>query len=232
MNHNIQSSKSIDISVLYEDNHLIVLNKKPGDLTQGDKTKDLPLPDIVKQYLKHKYNKPGNVFCGVVHRLDRPTSGVLLFAKTSKALERMNQQFRLKETIKIYWAIVEKKEINREGRLHHYLKKNSAKNKSYCVDKNTKGAKEAILNYKIIKELDNYFVMEIILETGRHHQIRTQLASIGCRIKGDLKYGAKRSNKNGSISLHAKKLEFTHPVSKEHICIDAPFPEDDIWNKQ
>ena len=218
-----------ELHILYEDNHIIVLNKKHGELVQGDKTNDTPLPERIKSYLKTKYNKPGNVFCGVVHRLDRPTSGVILFARTSKALKRMNEQFKNKETEKTYWAIVEKTNIKDKDQLIHYLKKNEKKNKSFCVSEKTKGAKKAILNYQIIKELDRYYLIEIKLETGRHHQIRAQLSAIGASIKGDLKYGAKRSNSNGSISLHARKLCFMHPTTKEKICIKAPSPKEDIW---
>lgn len=218
-----------ELDILFEDNHLIILNKKAGDITQGDKTGDTPLPDKVKQYLKIKYNKPGNVFCGVVHRLDRPTSGVVLFARTSKALERMNEQFREKETNKTYWAIVENKPKESSGTLIHFLKKNQEQNKSYAVTEGTKDAKKAILHYELIASSDNYHLLEIKLETGRHHQIRCQLAQIGCIIKGDLKYGAKRANKDASISLHARKLSFSHPISKELLQITAPVPKDTIW---
>ncbi len=218
-----------NLSVLYEDNHIIVINKKPGDLVQGDKTKDITLPEMIKNYLKIKYNKPGNVFCGVVHRLDRPTSGVVLFARTSKALKRMNEQFKTKQPKKTYWAITEKTNIKKKDFLIHYLKKNEKKNKSFSVSKNIKGAKEAILNYQIIKELDRYFLIEVELETGRHHQIRAQLSTIGSSIKGDVKYGAKRPNTDGSIALHAKKLCFYHPTTNEEICINAPTPKNDTW---
>ena len=182
----------MSLEILYEDNHVIVVNKKASDIVQGDKTGDETLPDKIKEYLKEKYNKPGNVFCGVVHRLDRPTSGAVIFARTSKALERLNKQFRDKDTNKVYWAIVEQKPENQTERLVHFLRKNENQNKSYVCDKNKPGAKEAILTYNFIKSSDNYHLLEIELETGRHHQIRVQLASIGCTIKGDLKYGSKR----------------------------------------
>jgi 23S rRNA pseudouridine1911/1915/1917 synthase len=215
--------------ILYEDNHLLVINKLPSEIVQGDKTGDATLPDSIKAYLKEKYNKPGNVFCGVVHRLDRPTSGAVIFARTSKALERLNAQFREKETNKVYWAIVEKKPAEPEGRLIHFLRKNESQNKSYVVDAKTNGAKEAVLSYKLIQSSERYHLLEIALETGRHHQIRTQLAAIGCIIKGDLKYGAKRSNEDGSICLHARKISFTHPTSKELIQITAPTPGTGVW---
>jgi len=218
------------LQVLHEDNHTIVVNKQPSDLVQGDKTGDRTLPDEIKKYLKHKYNKEGNVFCGVVHRLDRPTSGALVFARTSKGLSRLNEQFRDKDTKKIYWAIVENLPNKSQGTLEGHLKKNEKQNKSYVVDSKVQGAKHAVLKYKTIKSSDKYHLLEIELETGRHHQIRCQLANIGCIIKGDLKYGAKRSNKDGSISLHARVLEFNHPTSKELISITAPTPNDPLWN--
>jgi 23S rRNA pseudouridine1911/1915/1917 synthase len=219
----------IEDRILYEDNHVIVVNKLPSEIVQGDKTGDATLPDAIKAYLKEKYNKPGNVFCGVVHRLDRPTSGAVIFARTSKALERLNAQFREKETNKVYWAIVENKPEKATGRLVHFLRKNESQNKSYAVDAKTNGAKEAILSYKLIQSSERYHLLEIALETGRHHQIRTQLAAIGCIIKGDLKYGAKRSNEDGSICLHARKISFSHPTTKEIIEIIAPVPEVGIW---
>ena len=215
--------------ILYEDNHAIVVNKLPSELTQGDKTGDAILPDAIKAYLKEKYQKPGNVFLGVVHRLDRPTSGALVFARTSKALERLNAQFRDKETNKVYWAIVGQKPAKNSGSLVHYLKKNESQNKSYVVAESTPGAKKAILHYKLIGSSDKYFLLEIELETGRHHQIRVQLSTIGCRIKGDVKYGAKRPNPDGSISLHARTLEFNHPTSKETLKFIAPVPNDPLW---
>jgi len=226
----IQGSNQIpSIEVLYEDNHVIVVNKKPSDIVQGDKTGDITLPDLIKEYLKEKYDKPGNVFCGVVHRLDRPTSGVLVFAKTSKALSRLNEQFREKETNKIYWAVVENKPQKNTSRLENFLRKNEKQNKSYVVKDDTKDAKKAILNYKLLCSSDKYHLLEVTLDTGRHHQIRTQLANIGCIIKGDLKYGAKRSNPDNSIHLHARQLTFTHPTTKELITVVAPVTSDSLW---
>lgn len=219
----------MEISVIYEDNHLIIVNKRSGDITQGDKTGDKPLPEKVKEWLKKKYNKPGNVFCGVVHRLDRPTSGVVVFAKTSKALTRMNKMFQQKEVQKTYWAIVESKPNKAQDELTHFLKKNDKQNKSYPVKEGVELAKKATLRYNTIATSENYFLLEVFPETGRHHQIRTQLSAIGAIIKGDLKYGAKRSNKDGSISLHARKIEFIHPVSKETISVKAPVPNDPLW---
>ena len=216
------------LEVLYEDNHLIAINKKSGDIVQGDKTGDAPLSDFVKSYIKKKYNKPGDVFLGTIHRLDRPTSGVVLYARTSKALSRMNEQFREKQVQKTYWAVVDNSPPNTSGTLENYLQKNQKQNKSY-ITKN-EGGKHAILDYKILKKLDNFFHLEIQPKTGRHHQIRVQLAHIGSIIKGDLKYGAKRSNKDASIHLLAQKLEFIHPVTKENIIIVAPAPRDSIWD--
>ena len=215
------------LEVLYEDNHLIAINKKSGDIVQSDKTGDTPLSDFVKAYIKKKYKKPGEVFLGTIHRLDRPTSGIVLYAKTSKALSRMNEQFRNKKVKKIYWAVVDKPTPNNSGTLENYLQKNQKQNKSY-VTKGENG-KHAILDYNLLKKLDNFYHLEIKPKTGRHHQIRVQLANIGCIIKGDLKYGAKRSNKNASIHLLAQKLEFTHPVKKESITIIAPAPKDSVW---
>ncbi|WP_053977646.1 RluA family pseudouridine synthase [Mangrovimonas xylaniphaga] len=218
-----------NLQVLYEDNHIIVVNKRAGDLVQGDKTGDSPLSDIVKAYLKDKYNKPGNVYLGVVHRLDRPTTGIVLFAKTSKALPRLNKLFSEKSASKTYWALVKNQPPKTEDTLIHWLKKNPKNNKSSVFHKETNGSKRAVLHYSLLKQLNNYFLLEIELETGRHHQIRSQLSSIGSPIKGDLKYGFDRSNPDGSIHLHARKLEFTHPVSKEAICITAPLPNDPLW---
>jgi 23S rRNA pseudouridine1911/1915/1917 synthase len=215
--------------ILYEDNHVIVVNKLPSELTQGDKTGDAILPDLIKSYLKEKYQKPGNVFLGVVHRLDRPTSGALVFARTSKALERLNAQFRDKETNKVYWAIVGQKPTSASGSMVHYLKKNEAQNKSYVVAETTPGAKKATLHYQQIATSERYFLLEVQLETGRHHQIRCQLANMGCIIKGDLKYGDKRSNPDGSICLHARTLSFEHPTTKERIAVTAPLPKLGIW---
>ena len=216
------------LEVLYEDNHLIAINKKSGDIVQGDKTGDAPLSDYVKAYIKKKYNKAGEVFLGTIHRLDRPTSGVVLYARTSKALSRMNEQFREKKVQKTYWAIVDSVPVNDSGTLENYLQKNQKQNKSY-VTKET-DSKHAILDFKLLKKLDNFYHLEIKPKTGRHHQIRVQLAHIGCIIKGDLKYGAKRSNKDASIHLLAQKLEFLHPVKKEPITIVAPTPKDSVWD--
>ena len=217
------------LEILYEDNHVIVVNKKSSDIVQGDKTGDATLPDAIKSYLKEKYNKPGNVFCGVVHRLDRPTSGAVIFARTSKALERLNKQFREKETDKVYWAIVDKKPESRTGKLVHYLRKNENQNKSYVTNESSAGAKQAVLNYTYLRSSDKFHLLEIALETGRHHQIRVQLATINCHIKGDLKYGAKRSNEDGSICLHARKISFTHPTTNQLIEVIAPLPPDTLW---
>lgn len=222
-------TEKYNLEILHEDNHTIVVNKKASDLVQGDKTGDEPLPERIKAYLKEKYKKPGNVFCGVVHRLDRPTSGALVFARTSKALERLNQQFREKETEKIYWAVVEQMPVKKSERLVNWLAKNEQQNKSYVVKEDAKNAKKAVLTYKHIASSDKYHLLEIELETGRHHQIRCQLANIGCIIKGDLKYGAKRSNADGSIHLHARKLSYLHPTTKEEIVITAPVPKDNLW---
>ena len=216
------------IEVLYEDNHLIAVNKKSGDIVQGDKTGDTPLSDFVKEYIKKKYNKPGEVFLGTIHRLDRPTSGIVLYARTSKALSRMNEQFREKKVQKTYWAVVENLPPNTIDTLDNYLRKNQKQNKSY-VTKGDNG-KHAVLEYKLLKKLDNFYLLKIKPQTGRHHQIRVQLANIGCIIKGDLKYGAKRSNKDASIHLLAQKLEFIHPVKKEPITIVAPTPKDSVWD--
>ena len=218
-----------NLQILFEDNHLIIVNKRPGDISQGDKTGDIPLSEVVKTYIKEKYNKPGNVYLGVVHRLDRPTSGVIIFAKTSKALERLNKMLREKKIKKTYWAISKKAAIQEKDTLVSYLKKNPKNNKSTVFTKETTGSKQAILHYQVLQTLDHYFLFEINLETGRHHQIRAQLASIGCPIKGDLKYGFNRSNKDGSIHLHARKIQFKHPVSKEEINITAPTPNDALW---
>ena len=219
-----------NLQVLYDDNHIIIINKRAGDITQGDKTGDKPLSDVVKEYVKDKYNKPGNVFIGTVHRLDRPTSGIVIFARTSKALERLNKMLRDKTINKTYWALVKNKPKKESDTLIDFLKKDTKKNKSFVYKKEIEGSKKATLHYKIIKKLDNYSLLEIDLETGRHHQIRTQLSYIGSPIKGDLKYGFDRSNKDGSISLHARKIEFIHPVSKENISLIAPTPDDVIWN--
>ncbi len=222
---------ALDISkiVLYEDNHLLIVNKPSSEIVQGDKTGDIPLSEKVKLYLKEKYSKPGNVYLGVVHRLDRPTSGALIFARTDKALGRLNAMLREHKIKKTYWTIVEKPPKIPESTLRHYLKKNPKNNKSYVVSKNTEGALEAILNYKVVANSDKYSLLEIELQTGRHHQIRAQLSHIGCIIKGDLKYGAKRSNEDASICLHARYLNFIHPVRKQEIQITAPVPKNRLW---
>ncbi|MDX1349805.1 MAG: RluA family pseudouridine synthase [Putridiphycobacter sp.] len=216
--------------ILFEDNHLIVINKKSGDIVQGDKTGDNPLNELLKAYLKTKYNKPGNVYLGTVHRLDRPTSGLVIFAKTSKALTRMNKLFQTKTIQKTYWAVTEKAPKAKSGQLVDYLLKNEKQNKSYAYNNSSKGGKQAILNYQLVGKGERYFYVEVKPLTGRHHQIRVQLSNINCIIKGDLKYGAKRPNKDGSIHLHARAIEFIHPVSKEKIEITAPVPEDVIWH--
>lgn len=213
------------MTVVYEDNHIIVVNKTSSEIVQGDKTGDTPLSEMVKQYLKEKYNKPGNVFIGVTHRLDRPVSGLVVFAKTSKALPRLNEMFRNGEVKKTYWAIVKECPKETEGELVHYLVRNEKQNKSYAYDKEVKNSKKAVLHYKLIGHSQNYYLLEVDLKTGRHHQIRCQLAKMGCSIKGDLKYGFPRSNPDGSICLHARTVQFVHPVSKEMIRLTAPVPE-------
>ena len=219
-----------NLQVLHEDNHIIVINKRVGDIVQGDKTGDKPLSEVVKEYIKDKYNKPGEVFLGVIHRLDRPTTGIVIFARTSKALTRMNELFSNRETQKTYWTIVKNKPQNSEDKLVHYLKRNEKNNTSKAHAKEVPESKIASLDYKIIASLQNYYALEINLHTGRHHQIRAQLAAIGSPIKGDLKYGFDRSNPDGGIHLHARKLVFIHPVTKENIEITAPTPNDVIWN--
>ena len=209
---------------------MLIVNKRPGDIVQGDKTGDKPLSEIVKDYIAEKYNKPGAVYLGVVHRLDRPTSGIVVFARTSKALSRMNKLFSERETRKIYWAIVKEIPKKASDRLEHFLKRNPKQNKSYANIKEVPESKKAVLSYRIIKKFDRYSLLEIELETGRHHQIRSQLSAIGCPIKGDLKYGFDRSNKDGSIHLHARKLSFIHPVKKEELTIIAPPPNEVLWN--
>lgn len=222
------SNKS-NLQVLFEDNHIIVINKRAGDIVQGDKTGDKPLSELVKSYIKDKYNKPGNVYLGVTHRLDRPTSGIVVFTKTSKALSRLNKMFANKDIDKTYWAVVKNKPNQEKATLIHWLRKNPKNNKSTAFIKEAKDSKKAILHFELKKSLDNYYLLEINLETGRHHQIRSQLASIGSPIKGDLKYGFDRSNKDGSIHLHARKIEFIHPVGKTPISVLAPPPTDPIW---
>ena len=218
------------MTVVYEDNHIVVVNKTSSEIVQGDKTGDTPLSEMVKQYLKEKYNKPGNVFIGVTHRLDRPVSGLVVFAKTSKALPRLNEMFRNGEVKKTYWAIVKECPKETEGELVHYLVRNEKQNKSYAYDKEVKNSKKAVLHYKLIGHSQNYYLLEVDLKTGRHHQIRCQLAKMGCPIKGDLKYGSPRSNPDGSICLHARTVQFVHPGSKEMIRLTAPVPEGNLWN--
>ncbi len=218
------------MTVVYEDNHLIVVNKSSSEIVQGDKTGDTPLSETVKQYIKEKYAKPGNVFLGVTHRLDRPVSGLVVFAKTGKALSRLNEMFRLGSVKKTYWAIVRQCPPAAEGELVHYLVRNEKQNKSYAYDKEVPNSRKAILSYRLIGHSDNYYLLEVDLKTGRHHQIRCQLAKMGCPIKGDLKYGFPRSNPDGSICLHARKIQFVHPVSKEEITLTAPVPEGNLWN--
>ncbi len=224
----ILSNKS-NLQILFEDNHIIVLNKRAGDIVQGDKTGDKALSEIVKEYIKETYNKSGNVFLGVVHRIDRPTTGIIVFAKTSKALSRLNTLFANKQIQKTYWAIVKNPVLKKEDKLINWLKKNPKNNKTSVFDRETPGSKKGVLNYQVIKELENYSLLEINLETGRHHQIRAQLSKMGNPIKGDLKYGFDRSNKDGGICLHARRIEFIHPVKKEQIKITAPLPNDTIW---
>jgi 23S rRNA pseudouridine1911/1915/1917 synthase len=219
-----------NLQILHEDNHIIVVNKRVGDIVQGDKTGDKPLSDVVKEYIKDKYNKPGEVFLGVVHRLDRPTTGIVVFARTSKALTRLNELFKNRETQKTYWAIVKNKPELDSAELVHYLVRNEKNNTSKAHLKEVANSKKASLDYKIIAVLNNYYALEINLHTGRHHQIRAQLAAIGSPIKGDLKYGFDRSNPNGGIHLHARKLVFTHPVSKETLILTASVPHDPLWN--
>lgn len=218
-----------NLEILFEDNHLIVVNKKVGDIVQGDKTGDKPLSEVVKEYIKNVYKKPGKVYLGVVHRLDRPTTGIVIFTKTSKALERMNKMLREKQIQKTYWALVEGCPDPPKATLEHYLRKNPKNNKSTAFYKDAKDSKKAILHYDSLLQLDNYTLLEINLETGRHHQIRCQLSVSGHPIKGDLKYGSKRSNANGGIHLHAVNIEFDHPVTKEIISLHAPLPKDTLW---
>src|SRR6188768_2980200 len=217
------------LSILFEDNHLIIVNKRSGDIVQSDKTGDKPLVDKVKDYIKVKYNKPGEVFLGIPHRIDRPTTGIVIFCRNSRSLERISQMFKAKAIRKTYWAIVKDKPPADNGKLIHYLKRNEQQNKSYASDQEKPGSQMAELDYTILANSDRYFLLEIDLHTGRHHQIRAQLAKIGSPIKGDLKYGFDRSNEDGGIHLHARKLVFVHPVSKEEITIIAPTPEEVIW---
>ncbi len=218
------------MKVVYEDNHIIIVNKCSGEIVQGDKTGDKPLSETVKEYIKQKYNKPGNVFLGVVHRLDRPVSGLVVFAKTSKALSRLNDMFRTGDVHKTYWAVVKRRDIAMEGTLTDWLTRNERQNKSYAHEREVPGAKKAVLKYKVRAVADNYMLIEVTLLTGRHHQIRCQLSHMGCPIKGDLKYGAPRSNPDGSISLLSRRVEFVHPVSKENIVAYADVPDDRLWH--
>ncbi len=229
MSSKIISNKD-NLQVLYEDNHIIAINKRVGDIVQGDRTGDTPLSEVVKQYIADKYQKPGAVFLGVVHRLDRPTSGIVVFARTSKALTRLNKLFSERKTQKTYWAVVKNTPTQKEATLVHYLKRNPKQNKSYAYPTEVPNSKKAILEYRVLKKLEQYTLLEIALKTGRHHQIRCQLAAIHSPIKGDLKYGFKRSNADGGIHLHARKLVFVHPVKKEELVIIAPPPKDVIWN--
>jgi len=222
-------SNKDNLQILHEDNHIIAINKRVGDIVQGDKTGDKPLSEVVKEYIKEKYNKPGEVFLGVVHRLDRPTTGIVVFARTSKALTRLNELFSNRETQKTYWAIVKNKPEKEQDTLVHFLKRNEKNNTSKAHLKEVEASKKAILDYTLLKQLDNYSALEINLHTGRHHQIRAQLAAIGSPIKGDLKYGFERSNTDGGIHLHARKLDFIHPVTKVTIELIAPTPNDKIW---
>lgn len=217
-------------AILYEDNHIIIVNKRTSDLVQGDSTGDEPLDDIVRSYIREKYNKPGDVFLGVVHRLDRPVSGCVVYARTSKALSRLSEMFRTRDVGKVYWAVVSDRPPAEEGTLHGFLKKNEKQNKSYVYDNEVKGSKEASLSYRIIARSERYYLLEIDLHTGRHHQIRAQLAAAGCPVRGDLKYGSKRSNEGGGISLHARRVSFNHPVKKQEMTVEAPLPDDRIWN--
>ncbi len=216
-------------AVLYEDNHIIIVNKRSSDLVQGDSTGDEPLDDIVRAYIKEKYNKPGDVFLGVVHRLDRPVSGCVVYARTSKALSRMSELFRTRDVRKTYWAIVSERPPAEEGTISNYLKKNEPQNKSYVYATEVKGSKLAELSYRVLSRSEKYYLIEVDLLTGRHHQIRAQLASAGCPIKGDLKYGSKRSNEGGGISLHSRRISFVHPVKNEEVKVEAPLPDDRIW---
>lgn len=217
------------MQIVYEDNHIIIVNKAPGEIVQGDKTGDEPLVETLKKWLKEKYNKPGNVFCGVVHRLDRPVGGLVVFAKTSKALTRLNEMFRKGEVEKTYWALTRNQPEAPEARLEHYITTTERSNKSYASLTEKKNSKKAVLSYRLLGSSDRYHLIEVKLETGRKHQIRVQLSAIGCPIKGDLKYGDKRSNPDGSISLIARRVRFVHPVSGETIDVSAPLPSDPLW---
>jgi 23S rRNA pseudouridine1911/1915/1917 synthase len=226
----MEHSNPRNLQVLFEDNHLIVVNKRTGDIVQGDKTGDRPLSEVVKQYIKEAYGKPGEVFLGVVHRLDRPTSGVLVFARTSKALTRLNALFADKKTRKIYWVIVKTRPEKESETLLHWLVRNTKQNKSYAYSTHRHGGKYAEMDYRLLRQLDRYFLLEVELKTGRHHQIRAQLAAIGCPVKGDLKYGYPRSNPDGGIHLHSRILTFVHPVRKKEMSFVAPPPDEPLWN--
>jgi len=217
------------LNILFEDNHLILVNKHSGDIVQADKTGDKPVVDKVKEYIKEKYQKPGDVFLGIPHRIDRPTTGIVIFCRNSRSLERINQMFKDKSIKKTYWAIVKNQPPANEGKLVHYMKRNEQQNKSYASDEEKPGSQRAELDYKVIAQSDRYFLLEIDLQTGRHHQIRAQLSKIGSPIKGDLKYGYERSNEDASISLHARKVELLHPSKKEMMSVVAPVPEDKLW---
>ncbi len=230
MKTEIPINESIERQILYQDNHLIIVNKLPSQIVQGDKTGDEPLSEILKKYIKEKYNKPGEVFLGVVHRLDRPVSGIVLFTRTSKALSRLNEMLKEREIKKIYWAVVKNPPPEKSGHLIHYLFRDEKKNKSFIVSENRKDAKKAELIYHLLKSSDNFHLLEIELLTGRHHQIRAQLAHISCPVKGDLKYGFPRTNPDASIHLHSRRIEFLHPVKKEQLAIEAPPPDDPLWN--
>lgn len=221
---------SLEQRILYEDNHLVIVNKLPSEIVQGDKTGDIPLSEAVKTYLKKKYNKPGNVFLGVIHRLDRPVSGAVVFSRTGKALSRMNALIKSRQIGKTYWAIVKQPPPDQQGVLHHHLVRDASKNKSFVSKKPTKESKEAILTYRLVAESRDYYLLEIDLKTGRHHQIRAQLAAIGCPIKGDLKYGYPRSNRDASIHLHARSISFEHPVKNTPVSIIAAPPKDSLWD--
>ncbi len=223
-------SDANNLQVLFEDNHLVIINKRPSDIVQGDKTGDVPLSEIIKQYIKKKYNKPGNVFLGVAHRLDRPVSGAVIFARTSKALSRLNEMLREKTVNKLYWAVVRELPGKTQGHLVHYLSKNEKRNTSKAFDEPREGRLKAELAYRLVAKSDNYHLLEVKLFTGRHHQIRVQLSAIGCPVKGDLKYGFSRPNKGGSIHLHARKISFIHPVNKEEITVLADPPADPVWD--
>ncbi|HSV89321.1 MAG TPA: RluA family pseudouridine synthase [Bacteroidales bacterium] len=224
------STTAIDQRILYEDNHLLIVNKMPSEIVQGDKTGDVPLVEVLKNYIGKKYEKPGNVFLGVVHRIDRPTSGLVIFARTSKALTRLNKMLKDRELKKKYWAVVKEELPESEGELEHFLLKNEKQNKSYVVNEGIMGSKKAVLHYKTLLKSDHYSLVEVELITGRHHQIRAQFAAMGCPIKGDLKYGFDRSNADGSIHLHARQVEFPHPVKGNPVAVSAPVPDETLWH--